>query len=222
MYKVKFPPVHMANQDGIVAIGGDLELSTLVSAYQQGIFPWPISTEYPLCWFAPDPRGIIDLNEIKIPKSFKKKINKFDREIVIKFNQNFLEVINNCRNIPRKDQQSTWITDEIVNGYINLHNHGFAYSIEAYRDEELKAGLYGVNIGDFFSGESMFYKETDLSKYCLYKLLMHLKSKGVEWLDTQMVTEVVRTFGGKEIDRNEFMKLLAAKNFNLSSSLFNS
>lgn len=219
MYNIKFPPVNNANEDGILAIGGDLSISMLVSAYKQGIFPWPISDEYPLCWFAPDPRGIIDFYDLKIPTSFKKKLKKFDREIIIKFNQNFEEVINACRNTARKGQSSTWITDEIVAGYINLHHHGYAYSIEAYREDELVGGLYGVCIGDFFSGESMFFKETDISKYCLYKLILHLRSKNVQWLDTQMVTNVVKNFGGKEIRREEFMKKIAAKNFDLSSSL---
>jgi leucyl/phenylalanyl-tRNA---protein transferase len=219
MPRVVFPPVESANEDGIVAIGGDLSLEVLLTAYTQGIFPWPVSKEYPLCWFSLDPRGIIDFKNFKIPTSFKKKIKKFDAEIDIKFNTNFEAVIDHCKKIKRTDQSTTWITDDIVDGYINLFHHGYAYSIEAYQDNVLSAGLYGVCIGDYFSGESMFHTISDLSKYCIYKLIETLKAKNIKWLDTQMVTPVVQSFGGSEIPRDEFMKMLSQKDFSIATSL---
>jgi leucyl/phenylalanyl-tRNA---protein transferase len=204
----EFPPVDTADEHGLLALGGDLEIQSLLLAYSHGIFPWPISEEYPLAWFSPDPRGILLQSNLKIPQSFKKflKINPFE----ITFNKDFEKVIYGCAELTnRKDLAETWITDEIINAYIQLHKAGFAYSVEAWNEDKLLVGgLYGVNLGSFVSGESMFYRESNASKVILYTLMQHLKENNVDWLDTQMVTGVVKNFGGTEISRAQYIDIL--------------
>jgi leucyl/phenylalanyl-tRNA--protein transferase len=211
MRKIIFPPVETATQDGLVALGGDLLEDTLITAYKQGIFPWPISAEYPLAWFSPDPRGILFLENLHIPKSFQKFLKRHDYQIT--FNQAFDEVISQCSKISRQHQTSTWITQDIIQGYIRLFKRELAYSVEVWSKEKLIAGLYGVCIGDFISGESMFTFEDNASKLALYGLVSHLKNKNIGWLDTQMVTPVVEHFGGIYISRPDFINLLATKNW---------
>lgn len=211
MRKITFPPVETANEDGIVAVGGDLEIDTLLTAYKHGIFPWPISTDLPLAWFSPDPRGIIHLEGIHISKSFQKflKKNKFN----VTYNLEFQRVIELCAKTNRKNQASTWITPEIIEGYVQLFSAGYAYSVEVWNGDELVAGLYGVCIGNFISGESMFTIEDNASKYALFCLLEKLKNKGIFWIDTQMVTPVVESFGGRYISRPEFLHKISGINW---------
>jgi leucyl/phenylalanyl-tRNA---protein transferase len=206
MRKIIFPPVESATEDGLVAIGGDLETDTLIEAYRLGIFPWPISLDFPLAWFSPNPRGIIDFSEFHLPRSFKKflKINPFH----VSFNQAFGQVIRQCAWIQRKDHSSTWITPQIIEGYEKLFNASMAYSVEVWNGEELVGGLYGVCMGDYFSGESMFSKENNASKIALMSIVHHLEKQGIKWLDTQMVTSIVKLFGGKYISRQEFLQRL--------------
>lgn len=207
MAVIDFPPVDSADESGLVAVGGDMETSSLILAYRRGIFPWPISRDYPLAWFSPDPRGVLDYKDLKISASLKKAMNKNLFEI--KFNTRFIEVIEACSSLEnRKDENDTWITPEIINAYINFHNAGQAYSVEAFNREsgELVGGIYGVLVGGYASGESMFYRESNASKTALVMLMQKLNDAGVEWLDTQMVTPVVAQLGGKEISREEFLK----------------
>jgi leucyl/phenylalanyl-tRNA--protein transferase len=211
MRRIVFPPVETATEDGLVAIGGDLEVDTLITAYHQGIFPWPISLDYPLAWFSPDPRGIIELGEVHLSKSFTKFLKKNPYQVT--FNQAFDKVIDQCARTYRKNQPSTWITPDIIEGYEKLFKQELAYSVEIWQDSELIAGLYGVCMGDFVSGESMFTKEDNASKYALYSLILRLKDKGIHWLDTQMVTPVVEGFGGKYISRPEFLQMLSKKDW---------
>lgn len=207
--KIVFPPVESANEDGLVAVGGDLEMDTLLEAYRSGIFPWPLST-YPLnadlpnTWFSPNPRGILDFNDLHVSRSFLKFLKKTPFHVT--FNKAFPDVIVQCANTPRKDQPGTWITPDLMRAYINLFENGHAYSVDVWLGKKLVAGLYGVTIGEFISGESMFTHEDNASKQGLYTLIHHLEEKGITWMDTQMVTEVVRQFGGKYIPRSEFMK----------------
>jgi leucyl/phenylalanyl-tRNA---protein transferase len=204
----EFPPIDTADEHGLLALGGDLELQSLLLAYSKGIFPWPISEDYPLAWFSPDPRGVLLLKDLKIPQSFKKIIKKSPFKIT--FNLDFEGVIRGCAElINRKDLSGTWVTDDIIEAYIAFHKQGFAYSAEAWNSEnELVGGLYGVNLGSFVSGESMFYRESNASKYILYTLMKHLEENNITWLDTQMVTGVVENFGGTEIPRSQFLTLL--------------
>jgi leucyl/phenylalanyl-tRNA--protein transferase len=203
---IVFPPIEDATEDGLVAVGGDLETDTLVAAYQRGIFPWPVSIELPLAWFSPDPRGVLFLSDLHLPKSFEKFLKK--NPFRVTFNQKMREVIFECARIQRKDQPGTWITPDIIKGYEQLFQENLAYSVEVWRKGKLVGGLYGVIMGEFCSGESMFMKEDNASKVALWSLLMLLQSKGIRFLDTQMVTNVVETFGGKYIPRAEFLELI--------------
>ena len=202
----EFPPVDSADEHGLVALGGDLELDSLLLAYSQGIFPWPISIEYPLAWFSPDPRGILAFDKLHLSKSFRKFLKNNPYEV--RFNTNFEAVIMNCARVVRTDQSSTWITEEIINAYIDLHQNGFAYSVETYLNDRLVGGVYGVCINRFYSGESMFHLEDNASKVALVSLMYMLKQRDIGWIDTQMVTPVVKTLGGLEIEREIFLKML--------------
>ncbi len=203
---INFPPVEQADQYGLLAIGGDLQVDSLLLAYSRGIFPWPVSDEFPLAWFSPDPRGVLKTKDFYLSRSFRKFINK--DQYSIQFNQDFETIIKLCAESEnRKNQEGTWISDEIIRGYTALHRAGHAYSVEVYnkKTNEIAGGLYGVHIGDFFSGESMFYLEANASKLALASLLIVLMHNGVKWLDTQMVTPVVQSLGGIEIERKTYL-----------------
>ncbi len=209
--KIVFPPVETANEDGLVAVGGDLEIDTLLEAYKCGIFPWPLSTypdniDFPHTWFSPDPRGILDFHDLHVSRSFLKFLKKTPFHVT--FNNAFEEVIHQCAKTIRKDRPGTWITPEIKRSYTRMFEKGYAYSVDVWLDKQLVAGIYGVSIGDFISGESMFTHEDNASKQGLYTLIHHLEEKGITWVDTQMVTEIVRQFGGKYIPRPDFLNRL--------------
>lgn len=203
-----FPPIDLADEHGLLALGGDLEVDTLLLAYRRGIFPWPISDEYPLAWFSPDPRGILTKETLHRPKSLQKALNK--SSLTIHFNKDFDATIEACAKVhSSRGSYETWITEEIIAGYKKLHRAGHAYSAEAYNlDNQLVGGLYGVHIGGYLTGESMFYKEDNASKFVLSSLMEFLFTKGINWLDTQMVTPVVKTLGGVEIPRKVFIENL--------------
>ena len=201
-----FPPVNESDEHGLLALGGDLEIETLLLAYSQGIFPWPISEEYPLAWFSPDPRGILAFDKLHLSKSFRKFLKKNPYQV--KFNTNFEAVIMNCAQVKRSGQDSTWISQDIIDSYIKMHQQGFAYSIETYLEDRLVGGVYGVCINRFYSGESMFHLEENASKVALVSLLYLLKQRDIGWIDTQMVTPVVESLGGIEIPRDIFLKML--------------
>jgi leucyl/phenylalanyl-tRNA--protein transferase len=199
-----FPPLENANEDGLLAMGGNLDSDTLITAYKNGIFPWPVEDGYPMTWFAPDPRGIIDFNDFKISKSLKKFLKNSNYKIV--FNYDFEQVITRCSVIKRKHESGTWIYQDIINAYTELFNQGLAYSVAVFEDDIIIGGLYGVCIGEIISGESMFHKKDNASKVALFYLIEKLKEKGIKFIDTQMVTPVIESFGGKVIERDEFMK----------------
>lgn len=201
---IDFPSVEDADENGLVAIGGDLHPQSLLLAYSKGIFPWPVGPEYPLAWFSPDPRGVIFSNELHLPRKLKKELRK--SEFTVTFNQNFEEVINICANVHSKSDTGTWITSDIAQGYIEFHKRGLAYSVEVRRGHLLVGGLYGVCIGKYVSGESMFHIENNASKLALITLIHNLKLNDVLFLDTQMVTNITKSLGAKEIRRNEFIR----------------
>lgn len=203
---VIFPPATSANEQGIVAIGGTLDVETIVTAYKNGIFPWPISPDYPLTWFSPNPRGILDFVDFHIPKSLTKMMKSLDYEIY--FNRNFEKVIRACARVPRPNQSSTWISEEIIRGYCELFQQKYAYSVETYLNNDLVGGLYGVCIGEIITGESMFAIHSNSSKIALVHLIQELMKHGIQWIDTQMVTPVIASFGGKNVERDIFLEKL--------------
>ena len=200
---VKFPPVEEASEDGLLAIGGDLNSDILIEAYSNGIFPWPVRPDYPMTWFSPDPRGVIDFSDFKIGKTLTKFLKK--SPFIVKFNYDFPAVIQKCSETIRKHEVGTWIHPSIIKGYTDLFNKELAYCVGVYEDGELVGGLYGVCIGEMISGESMFHTKTNASKVALVSLINLLKSKGLNFIDTQMVTPVIAGFGGKNIPRKEFI-----------------
>lgn len=203
--EIIFPDPELSDEDGLLAIGGDLSLERLILAYCNGIFPWYNKGE-PILWWCPKPRFIIIPNEIKVSKSMKKIIKK--NEFKVTFNNDFEEVINNCKTLRETNGEGTWITDEMKNAYINLFNHGYAMSVEAYIGEQLVGGLYGVKIGKCFFGESMFSKVSNGSKIALIKLAEKLTSEDFIFIDCQMHTNHLESMGGKFVDWSIFKELL--------------
>ena len=207
-YNLKFPHPNSANEDGIVAWGGDLNPSRLLRAYQKGIFPWYAKDE-PVIWWSTNPRLIMELDSFKLSKSLKKSIKKFS----YKFDTNFIEVMNNCKTVPRDDQNGTWISDEIIEAYSTLHDLGTAHSIESYLDDKLVGGLYGIVIGKVFCGESMFSLVSDASKSAYATLIKHLKYWGYDFVDCQVPTEHLKSLGAKEVSREYFLDRLNKVNY---------
>ena len=200
-----FPPVETANHFGIVAIGGDLSVNRLILAYKSGIFPW-YSDDEPIIWYSLNPRMVLFLKEFKISKSLKSLLKK--GIYTVTFNQNFEEVIHHCKTIERIDQPNTWITDSMKKAYIDFHKAGFAKSVEVWKGDELVGGLYGVDLGHVFCGESMFSKEPNASKIGLVYLVEKLKNENYQLIDCQMYTDYLASFGAREIPRNEFINYL--------------
>lgn len=202
-YNLEFPDPKDANEDGIVAWGGDLNPSRLIRAYQNGIFPW-YNEEDPIIWWSTDPRLIMELDDFKISKSLKKDIKKFS----YKFDTNFKQVMIECKNIPRVGQDGTWIQEDIVEAYSILHGQGVAHSVESYYNNELVGGLYGVVVGRVFCGESMFAKRSNASKSAYAILVKHLKYWGYDFIDCQVPTKHLKSLGAKEVARDYFLMRL--------------
>jgi len=203
---LSFPPFETASPEGILAVGGDLDVDSLLLAYKNGIFPWPID-ERLLTWFAPPKRAITWLKDFHIPKSLKKERRRPGWSFTV--DRNFAEVIHSCAELKnRRAQAGTWITKDIIRAYLELHRYGYAHSIECYYENNLVGGLYGVAIGGMFAGESMFYRRPNASKLALCFLVDKLRAKGVEWFDCQVMTPLLKRFGAIEVERDQFMKLL--------------
>lgn len=202
-----FPPLADALREpnGLIAIGGDLSLPRLLSAYRQGIFPW-FSDGEPILWWSPDPRMVLFPDELKTTDSLKKTLRK--QKFEVRFNTAFREVITACSSTLRSGQNGTWITQDIIDAYCALHEAGYAISAESWLDDKLVGGCYGVKIGNMFYGESMFHHVTDASKIAFVSLVEHLKNQGVSMIDCQMKTAHLASFGAREISRAEFIKKL--------------
>ncbi len=200
-----FPNVQTADKTGVLAFGGDLSPERLILAYKSGIFPW-FNIDEPIIWWAPNPRMVLFLDELVVSKSMKSIIKK--NVFHVTFNQNFRDVIINCQQIERNDQNGTWITDEIVNSYCKLHEMGIAKSVEVWQNSELVGGLYGIDLGHVFCGESMFSKVANASKFGFISLVDDLKSKNYQLLDCQIHNDHLASLGCREISRNDFMQIL--------------
>ncbi len=200
--ELSFPPPEDANDEGIVAVGGDLSPERLLAAYREGIFPWP-ARGYPLLWFSPDPRFALEPSTTHVSRSLRKAIRK--SELRITADTAFAEVITACAAVPRPHQRGTWITHELRDGYLGLHELGYAHSIEAWQGDRLVGGLYGVALGTTFSGESMFAAEPDASKVAFTTLLGHLVAWGFRIVDCQVHTEHLARFGATMWPRERFL-----------------
>ena len=201
---IEFPPYEFTTEDGIIALGGDLSENRLIFAYKNGIFPW-FSEGEPIVWYCPFERMVLFPDDIKVSKSMRKIINK--NQFTITENKAFKEVIYNCKNIDRSDGLGTWITDDMEQAYINLHNLGVAKSIEVWSGNELVGGLYGLEINNIFCGESMFSKISNASKLAFIHLA---KNKKYKLIDCQIYNEHLASLGAREIKREYFLDILRA------------
>lgn len=213
-FPIQFPDPNSADEDGLLAVGGELSPEFLLSAYSQGIFPW-FNEGDPYLWFSPNPRLILFPDKFKISKSLHQTIrsNRFE----IRIDENFENVMRNCSQAPRVGQFGTWITDEMIEAYCKLHQLGFAHSFETYKNGELAGGLYGLSLGKAFFGESMFHKETDASKMALFHLVTFCVKNEFHFIDAQQSTAHMKRMGAEDISRVEFLRIL---NIALESDTF--
>ncbi len=200
-----FPPVHQASAEGIVAIGGDLSPERLMLAYRSGIFPW-FEDDEPILWWSPPERMVLLFPELKISKSMRNIINRGIFKVT--WNTAFEQVIKNCRTIKRDGQPGTWITPEMVTAYCKLHELGYAKSVEVWQDGELVGGLYGIDLGHIFCGESMFSKVSNASKMAFIALAKKLELENYRLLDCQVYNDHLDSLGACEILREDFIEVL--------------
>lgn len=199
-----FPPAEWSNPDGLLAVGGDLTPERLIEAYSSGIFPW-YSRPDPILWWSPDPRFVLFPGELHIPKSARRTLNS--NVYRIRVDTSFSEVIHAC-SLPRPYERGSWITPDMEKAYIRLHGLGLAHSIEAWQDNELCGGLYGVCLGRIFFGESMFTRRDNASKTALIRLVQRMRNAGFMLLDSQVPTPHVERLGGRSIPRAEYLEIL--------------
>lgn len=200
-----FPPVQQASPEVIVAIGGDLSPERLTLAYRSGIFPW-FEDDEPILWWSPPDRMVLFLDELKVSKSMRNIINR--KQFRVTFNTSFKEVIGNCRNIKREGQPGTWITDDMTEAYCTLHELGMAKSVEVWQEDELVGGLYGIDLGHIFCGESMFSKVSNTSKIAFIALAKQLQLANYRLLDCQVHNDHLESLGAREIPREDFLEIL--------------
>jgi leucyl/phenylalanyl-tRNA--protein transferase len=199
---VVFPPPHMAEAGGLLAVGGDLRPERMLAAYRQGIFPWYSEGE-PIWWHSPDPRFVLEPACLHVPRSLEKTLRRGDFEV--RLDTAFAAVLTGCARKPRAGQRGTWITRDLRRSYLAMHGMGLAHSAESWRGGRLCGGLYGVCIGDVFFGESMYADEDDASKVAFVTLVRWLASQGVELVDSQVHTEHVARFGGTFWPRERYL-----------------
>lgn len=199
-----FPPVHLSEPDGLLAVGGDLSLERLLVAYKNGIFPWYEGKD--ILWWCPNPRFVLYPDELK----FSKSMQTVSRTSGFRFQVNtaFSEVVANCKTVSRRGQDSTWISDEVKAAYTNLHVYGYAHSAETWLDGKLVGGLYGVRLGNVFFGESMFSLVSNASKFAFIQFVELLKKDGIVLIDCQVYTPHLESLGARMIERKEFVKIL--------------
>ncbi len=199
---VPWIPPELGEAEGLVGVGGELTPDTLIQAYSDGVFPW-FSDGDPVLWWSPDPRAIIDLDELHVSRRLARTIRS--GKFRLSYNQRFAEVMRACgENRP----EGTWVTEEMIAAYSTLHRLGHAHSLEVWSGEELAGGVYGVSVGGLFSGESMFHRKTDASKVALAALVERLRKRGYTLLDVQMTTDHTERMGAKNISRAEYLERL--------------
>jgi leucyl/phenylalanyl-tRNA--protein transferase len=207
-----FPPTEQANADGLLALGGLVTPTTLRRAYRSGIFPWPVDPRFPVLWFCPPQRFVLELDALKVSRSLRKSIR--NRGYEVRWDTRFSEVLQACAE-PRGDDGGTWIDHRIIPGFEQLHSGPrvdgvSAHSIEVWREDKLVGGLYGIAAGGVVSGESMFFREPDASKVALVALVDRMRERGFSLLDCQVHTPHLERLGAVEIPRDRFLERLAA------------
>jgi leucyl/phenylalanyl-tRNA---protein transferase len=202
-----FPPLNMADENGLLAIGGDLSTERLLLAYRSGIFPW-YNEDEPICWWSPDPRFVLYPAGLKVSSSMRTVLQNGKFRFTI--NRAFEQVIQNCKTVSRHDQDGTWISPAMQKAYTKLHELGYAHSAEAWLDGELVGGLYGVRLGNIFFGESMFSLQTNASKFAFINYVQQLQKENVQLIDCQLHTNHLESLGAVMISRELFSEILAA------------
>lgn len=202
--KYSFPPVEMAEPDGLLAMGGDLSPGRLLYAYRKGIFPWYEGDH--ILWWSPDPRFVLIPDKLRVSKSIRRLISKEEFRFTV--NQVFGKVVHQCKDIKRPGQEGTWITEEVEKAYGKMHELGHAHSAEVWKNDDLVGGLYGIRIGKVFFGESMFSLVSNASRYAFIKYVKQLQEDGVELIDCQIYTEYLESMGARMIPRKEFISML--------------
>lgn len=203
--RLVFPPPELAEDGGLLAVGGDLRTERLLLAYEQGIFPW-YAEGLPILWYSPDPRMVLLADQLTVSRSLRKSIKR--GRYRISFDEAFERVIRACAEVPRPGQEGTWITSDMIDAYIRLHELGLAHSCEAWEGTALAGGVYGVSLGAAFFGESMFARAPDASKVAFVTLVEHLRQWGIHLIDCQVHTEHLERFGASEWDRELFLSQL--------------
>lgn len=202
-YSYAFPDPKKADPTGLLAWGGDLKKERILNAYMQGIFPWYNAND-PILWWSPDPRLVLKTKDIKISKSLRKSLKKFE----IRFDTNFEKVIRSCRDVRVQNNEDSWISDELIDVFYSLHIEHFAHSVESYYEGELVGGLYGLYLGGMFCGESMYSSKADASKCALVTLCSKIDELGGDFIDCQIPTEHLKSMGAIEIRRDEFLDMV--------------
>jgi leucyl/phenylalanyl-tRNA--protein transferase len=202
MALIQFPDPRTSAYEGIVMLGGVLNVPNLLNAYRRGIFPWPIDG-WPLTWFCPEERAVLEFKDLHVPRRLSREQRRSPLRFTI--DSNFRAIITCCARVRRNGEQGTWITPEMLRAYCALHEAGHAHSVEAWAGAELVGGLYGVDAGGAFAGESMFHLRPNASKLALLFLIEHLQARGLDWLDVQVQSPHMRALGAKEISRDEFL-----------------
>lgn len=205
--KPLFPPIDLATQDGLLAVGGDLSRERLLLAYKQGIFPW-YSVGDPILWWSPDPRMVLFPDDFVASRSLKRTARSGRFRFTL--DTAFDDVIFTCAKLPRGGQEGTWITREMMQAYVELHRAGYAHSVECWSGDDLVGGLYGVSLGRCFFGESMFSKQSNMSKLALYALVEQLKRWNFSLIDCQLHTPHLESLGAQSVSRDDFRRMLAA------------
>ncbi len=201
-----FPPPSWATEDGLIAVGGDLRPERLLLAYRSGIFPWP-HEGLPLLWFCPDPRMVLLPHEVHVSRSLRKFMRK--QQVRVTLDRDFARVIRSCARIPRGNNRGTWITRDMIDAYMRLHELGYAHSVETWRGEKLVGGLYGVSVGAGFFGESMFARSTNASKVAFIALVRQLQRWQFHLIDCQMHTNHLASLGARQWSLSQFLSQLS-------------